>query len=197
MKMNKLWWLLLMFPSLAMAQVNIKGAKVDALTGYTVAGAAANNQVVCGNGTVGTYQASCGIAVATAAALATTPTGCGGGTPIAIGIAANGNANCIAAPGASGTLSDVTGSRSFGTTFTNSGSTAIYVSGYGVTSVGGDTSQITCTVNGIVVWSQQANATVVGYHDGFTCMVPPAGTYSVTTIGTTAVTLGSWTEFVF
>lgn len=101
MKMNKrvLMGLGVTFVCLAtaFAAVNIKGLVVDALTGYTVAGAAASNTVICGNGTVGTYQGSCSIAVATAAALAATPTQCSGGTPLATGIQANGNANCATA----------------------------------------------------------------------------------------------------
>lgn len=141
---------------------------------------------------------SINVNAATATALSTPfPVQCGGALPMATGIQANGNANCTVVPGVRGTLTDVTGARSFGTTFTNLGTTAIYVSGFGTTVTGGDTSQITCTVNGIVVFSQQANATVVGFHDGFACMVPPGGTYTITTSGTTAVSIGAWAEFVF
>lgn len=60
--------------SVAFAAVNVKGLIVDALTGYTVGGAAANNTVICGNGTVGTYQGSCGIAVASATTSTTATT---------------------------------------------------------------------------------------------------------------------------
>lgn len=132
----------------------------------------------------------------TASALAAAPTQCSGTTPVAAGVAANGNANCIPTPGPKGTLNNVTGSRGFGTTYTNSGTTAMYVSGYGVTPSGSATSQINCTVNGIVVYSAQYNATVTNGSDAFTCMVPPGGTYSVTTSGT-SVNLQVWTEFVF
>jgi hypothetical protein len=55
--------MLLVCVTVAFAAVNVKGLIVDALTGFTVAGAAPNNQVICGNGTVGTYQATCGTAV--------------------------------------------------------------------------------------------------------------------------------------
>jgi hypothetical protein len=54
--------MLLVCVTVAFAAVNVKGLIVDALTGYTVAGAAPNNYTLCGNGTVGTYQASCGAA---------------------------------------------------------------------------------------------------------------------------------------
>ena len=131
----------------------------------------------------------------TANALAATPTQCASGS-VSTGVAANGNANCIVIPGASGTLNNLTGSRGFGVTYTNSGSTAMYVSGYGTTPSGGSTSQVNCTVNGITVYSAQYNATVTNGSDAFTCMVPPGGTYSVSTSGTT-VNLAVWTEYVF
>lgn len=181
----------------AWAAVPVVGSIINAKTGFQVNGGAPSGQALCGNGTVGVYSASCPIAAQTAASLASTPTNCSGATPMSQGIAANGNANCAAVPGVGGTLVDVTGSRSIGTTFTNSGSTAIYVSGYVTTTVGGDTSQVTCSVNGLAVWSQQANATVVGNHDAFACMVPPGGAYAIATNGTTSFTLGSWTEFTF
>lgn len=139
---------------------------------------------------------SIGVNAATATALAATPAQCTGGS-FATGIAANGAANCTVIPGANGSLTDVTGSRSFVTVFTNSNTAAMYVSGFGVTTSGGDTSQIDCVVNGIRVWSSQANATVAGGHTGFSCMVPAGGAYSVSASGTTAVTLGGWAEFVY
>jgi hypothetical protein len=102
----------------------------------------------------------------------------------------------VGCPRVSGTLVDVTSSRSFGTVFTN-GTNSIYVSGFGLTTTGGDTSEIDCSSAGVPVWGQQANATVVGGKDGFGFMVPPFGNYQCTTSGTSAVTLGRWTEFVF
>jgi len=151
----------------AWAAVPVIGSIINAETGFQVNSAAPSGQVICGDGTVGTYTASCPIHAASADSYS------------------------------GGTLADVTGSRSIGSTFTNSGSTPIYVSGYVTTTVGGDTSQVTGTVNGLTVWSQQANATVVGSHDAFAFMVPPGGTYSITTSGTTTFTLGSWTEFTY
>lgn len=82
------------------AQVNGKFAKVDATQGYTVNGAAPNNQTLCGNGTAFTPATACPIAASTAGALAATPHQCSGSTPLATGVAANGDANCAAAPAA-------------------------------------------------------------------------------------------------
>lgn len=131
---------------------------------------------------------------ATATALATAPNPC---TPplFAGGIDVHGNSiNC---GGVTGTISDLTTLRSFGNAFTNSHTTAIYVSGFGTTSSSGDTSQISCSVNGMLVWVQQANATLAGHGVGFTMMVPPGAIYRCDVLGSTAVTLGGWTEFVF
>jgi hypothetical protein len=152
----------------ALAAVPIKGSIIDALTGFTVNGAAPSGQALCGNGTVGVYASSCAIHAASADSIS------------------------------GGTLVDVTSSRAIGTTYTNSGAAPLYVSGYVATGVGGDDSQVNCIVNGIKVWSNQANATVVGFHDAFTCMVPPSGTYEITTEGSeTGFSLGLWSEFTF
>lgn len=200
---NKVWFatiLVVVAVGIAAAQVPGIFTTVNATVGYLINGAAPNGQAICGNGTAGVYSASCAISVQTAntaTALVNTPTQCSGSTPYASGIQAGGDAICVAAPVVSGTLANVTASRAIGTTYTNSGSNAVYVSGFVVTTVGGDTSEVTCTVNGIQVWSNQANATVVNYNTGFTCMVPPGGTYAITTAGTTSFSLGSWTEFTF
>lgn len=218
--------LVLLVASSAFAQVNLNGATVNASVGYQLSGNAPNGHVLCGNGLRYVDAASCGsttiyafdgnfttttsgstvtvhlatnitVNAATASALSTAfPVQCGGSLPMATGIQANGTANCTPVPGPPGTLTDVTGSRAFGTTFTNGGTAALYVSGFGVTTTGGDTSQIDCTVNGIPTWGQQANATVVGAHTAFTSMVPAGGTYVCVASGTTAVTLGKWTELV-
>lgn len=152
--------IMLMLTASLQAQVNGKFAKVDATQGYTVNGAAPNNQVLCGNGTTAVFTASCGTVsvpfyqtitlastalpqrfftdynatyfavtdegpgagtlielhstlpisvtgnaatATTAAALSGTPTQCSGSAPLATGIAANGNANCTAAPASVGT----------------------------------------------------------------------------------------------
>lgn len=195
--------------------VNIKGAIVDATAGYTFNGAAPNGHVLCGNGSEYVDASSCG-------ASANYQTMQSNGTPLtqradlnfstdftlsdtspsttvtlAVPITSLCQTSGTHCPPVSGTLTDVTGSRSFGATFTNSGTTAIFVSGFGVTTTGGDTSQIDCTVGGIPTWGQQANATIVGGHTGFSSMVPPGATYECVETGTTAVTLGKWTEFVF
>lgn len=216
--------------------VNIKGAIVDATTGYTFGGTAPNNHVLCGNGSEYVDAASCGTVASpnyqtmqnngtpltaradlnfdpdftlsdtspsTTVALAATISSTAANSLALGGTAASfycmtSGLHCPVAPPVSGTISDVTGSRSFGSNFTNSGTTAIYVSGFGVTTSGGGTSQMTCIVNGIAAGSWQANATVAGDHSGFSCMVPPGMIYQVdaTSTGTT-LTLGSWTEFVF
>jgi hypothetical protein len=46
--------------TVAFAAVNVKGLIVDALTGYTVGGAAPSNHTLCGNGTVYVDAAACG-----------------------------------------------------------------------------------------------------------------------------------------
>lgn len=247
---------LLLVSLAAQAQTNGKFASVDATLGYTVGGAAPNNQMLCGNGTRAVFQPACGtvsvpfyqtiqlnggslpqrfilnfdsnfsvsdtspsttvhlastISVDTSGNAATatnavnaanatnatnaTNANAVGGVPLS-GLCQTSGTGCPIPPGVSGTLNVVTGSRGFGTTFTNANATAIYVSGYGITPSGGATSQINCTVNGTVVYSAQHNATVTNGSDPFTCMVPAGGTYSVTTSGT-AVNLQSWTEFVF
>lgn len=58
--MKKTLILLTLLSSALHAQVNIKGAKVDATQGYTVNGAAPNNQPLCGNGTAFLPAANCG-----------------------------------------------------------------------------------------------------------------------------------------
>lgn len=45
----------------ALAQVNVNGANINATLGYQVNGAAPNNYVLCGNGTRGVYQVTCGV----------------------------------------------------------------------------------------------------------------------------------------
>jgi hypothetical protein len=94
---NKVWFgAALLFVAVAVAAAQVPGffSICNAITGYQVNSAAPNGQVICGNGTVGTYSASCAINSATATALAATPTQCSGSTPVSTGIAANGNANC-------------------------------------------------------------------------------------------------------
>lgn len=64
----------------AVAQVPIVGSIINAVTGYTVNGAAPSGQVICGNGTVGVFASSCAISVssATSATTATNSTQVGG-----------------------------------------------------------------------------------------------------------------------
>lgn len=60
--MKKILIQLLLLSAALHAQVPIKGSTVDATQGYTINGAAPNNQPLCGNGTKAVFQASCGTA---------------------------------------------------------------------------------------------------------------------------------------
>lgn len=203
--MRKFWWLgamLLVCVAVAFAAVNVKGLIIDAITGYTVAGAAANNTAICGNGTVGTYQASCGIAVASASvatALATTPAQCSGGTPLATGIAANGNANCTAAPSA-GTVSDhnVTSSRVLGGVYQNTSVNLMLVHGYFITAGSGEANFTAFTDTSssptIASWGAQYGATTGGANNGFFFSVVPGSYYKLVASGSDVGSLASWYE---
>lgn len=57
---NKVFATVVLLAGMAHAQVNVKGATVDATQGYTINGVAPNNQVLCGNGSKAVFAASCG-----------------------------------------------------------------------------------------------------------------------------------------
>lgn len=107
------------------------------------------------------------------------------GTPSAVVLTnATGTAgNLDAGVGAGQTWQIVTGSRAFGTTYTNSTSKSIMVfiscSGSGVNTI---------TVGGVAIGSFQANASAVNSNASF--IVPAGATYVVST----GATLAKWSE---
>jgi hypothetical protein len=128
------------------------------------------------------------------------------GTNITVSVADNSGANATdititgaTPPAVTGTFTDQTGSRIFGTTYQNTAGAVMHVSGYGTTS-GSSTSNMSCRIGisspSTVEYSSDVNATVSSGHAGFTCDVPDQWYYSVTASG--AITgVGSWTELVF
>lgn len=75
-------------------------------------------------------------------------------------------------------IHDNTGSRSFGTTYTNSTGAEMYVSGYGNTT-GGHVASVQCLVNGVAVFANTVGATVDNGACGFSFIVPSGATYSI------------------
>lgn len=73
---------------------------------------------------------------------------------------------------------DVTGSRSFGTTYTNTYGYGIHVTGYGTTS-GSSVGSVQCLVNGGSDFANTVAATVSGGACGFSFVVPPGATYEI------------------
>jgi hypothetical protein len=185
MKMTKrkaLWMyaavLVIGLAAVAAAQVPVVGSIIDAAIGYTVNHAAPSGQVLCGNGSVGTFASSCAANAGTATQLAATPAQCPVGQN-ATGIQANGTANCSPAP----IKSDVTASRTFGSTYHNTGSTLLYVTGYGQVQGGSGDSQISCLMGpsspSVTTWSMTDSFTVAGEPAGFVCLIPPGYYYEV------------------
>jgi hypothetical protein len=97
MTKNKALWMyvavLVVCVAAAAAQVPVVGSIVDAAIGFTLNHAAPSGQVLCGNGSVGTFATSCAANAGTATQLAATPPQCTGGL-VSTGIQANGTANC-------------------------------------------------------------------------------------------------------
>lgn len=94
---------------------------------------------------------------------------------------------------AAATQTDVTGSRSFGTTFTNLSSTqTMQVTGWG-NNAGSATARINFIADGVTIWSATYGATVSGGASGFTGIVLPGKTYEVTVSGD-ITGLGKWVE---
>lgn len=87
---------------------------------------------------------------------------------------------------AAGTQVDVTGSRSFGSTYQNTGSTLRYVEGYGNTS-GSSTGNLRCLTGAgspsVTVWGNSVTATVSSGLAGFSCIVPAGYFYAITVAG--------------
>ena len=96
-------------------------------------------------------------------------------------------------------VTDVTASRSFSTVFTNTTTSAMYVSGWANTASGGSVGGIQCNIGpttglGEKVWSQVETATNVPGDIGFTCMVPASYSYQIVTAGAVG-TLAKWFEY--
>jgi fibronectin-binding autotransporter adhesin len=104
-----------------------------------------------------------------------------------------------AVPAQTATRNDVTGSRSFGTTYTNSSGGVMYVTGYGNTR-GSAVGSVACFVNGDADFANTATATIDGGACGFSFVVPSGGTYQIqanTLASDTGVTgVGKWIETV-
>jgi hypothetical protein len=193
---NKVWFgaaLVVCAVMVAAAQVPILGTIINATVGFTVGGTAPSGQVICGDGSVGSYSASCPINAATAAALAATPTQCAAGQN-ATGINANGNANCTVAA----TQTDVTGSRSFGSTYHNVGTIPLFIQGYGQITGGSGDSQISCLAGpssaSVTIWSMTDSFTIPGEPAGFACMIAPGYYYSVAVVHDISSTPNQWNE---
>lgn len=98
------------------------------------------------------------------------------------------------------TRNDVTGSRSFGSTFTNTSGGLMLVEGYGNTA-GGSVASVACFINGDQGFSDTDGGTAVGGACGFSFSVPPGQTYEVqintmTDGGHGVTTLGKWIETI-
>lgn len=93
---------------------------------------------------------------------------------------------------------DVTGSRVFGTTYQNTATVAMYVSGYGSITGGGGDSTISCndgpSTPSNIVWSNVVEATVAGSHVAFNCVIPASYFYSVTVNNIISGTPTKWFE---
>lgn len=76
------------------------------------------------------------------------------------------------------TRNDVTGSRSFGTTYTNSSSGVMYVTGYG-NMQGNDIGSVQCFVNGDGDFASTATASINNGACGFSFVVPSGATYEI------------------
>ncbi len=94
------------------------------------------------------------------------------------------------------TLTDVTGSFTFGTTYQNTGVLPLQISGYGTITGGSGDSMIMCNMGtaspSSTPWSTNTTATVSGEHVGFSCIIPPSYFYSVTVTNIISGTPGKW-----
>ena len=96
-----------------------------------------------------------------------------------------------------GTVADVTGSRSIGSTYQNTSGSLMIVSGFGSTT-GSAWAAVTCTIGPssptLAVYAAQYGATTDTEPAGFFCAVPNNYFYSVTTTGTATFSLTKWIE---
>lgn len=84
----------------------------------------------------------------------------------------------IAALAVHSTRNDVTGARSYGTTYTNTSGGVMYVTGYGTT-VGSTVGSVQCVVNGGGDFANTVGATVDGGACGWSFVVPAGSTYGI------------------
>lgn len=123
--------------------------------------------------------------------------------------AAGTSGNCVTWDGSAGvgdfgtpcgvavTQNVVTGSRSFGTTYHNTG-VAELLSGYGTITGGSGDSKITCSTGpstaSVVVYANTTSATISGEFVGFNCLVPAGYFYSITVTNLISSSPGQWVE---
>lgn len=106
-----------------------------------------------------------------------------------------------ALPPVIGTRYNVTSSRAFGTTYTNTYGAPITVTGYGVT-IGGSVGSVACFVNSVADFANTVGGTVDNGVCGFSFTVPQGATYQVVANsltngqGTAVSSIGVWIETV-
>lgn len=107
----------------------------------------------------------------------------------------------VSVPLAAATRYDVTGSRSFGSTYTNPYGLPMTVTGYGITS-GSSVGSVQCFVNGAGDFANTVGATVNNGACGFSFDVPTGATYEVVANtltngqGSAVSAVGKWIETV-
>ncbi|MGH7594676.1 MAG: hypothetical protein ACRELE_12620 [Gemmatimonadales bacterium] len=98
-----------------------------------------------------------------------------------------------------GTQIDVTSSRAFNTIFTNSATSEILVTGYGITG-GSSVGSVEAQVSGISVFAQTCTATISAGTCGFSFAVPAGAAYVIFAntktngMGTSVGNVGKWIE---
>lgn len=200
--MKKTLVLLTLLSAALHAQVPIKGTTVDATQGYTVNGAAPNNQPLCGNGTLFVPAANCGTVVAPFY-----QTIQGNGSALPQRFILNFDSNFTVNDSSPSTtvhltpIAQTSVTTTFGTVRQNTTGRPLFVTGFGTISGGSGDSRITCSDGltsglGITLWSNTTTATNAGSPVAFTCGNPiPAGYfYSVTVTNIISGTPGSWVE---
>lgn len=101
---------------------------------------------------------------------------------------------------AAGVPVDVTGSRTFGTIYTNTNAFTLQASGFGVAVTGSATNNISCLVGPtspptMIVWSETNGATTAGGAAGFICpRIPATWFYEVNKTNDLSATPSSWIE---
>ena len=171
-----------------------QNATAVAITGGTITGLSSALPVASG-GTGATTSTGTGDTVRATSPTLVTPAL---GTPSAVVLTnATGTANSLnAGIGVNQTWTDVTASRAYGTTYTNSTGKPIAVSVSGTATGGGNGSFVHIVyVNGNEIAYQTTYAANAGYRHSVFFIVPNGATYSVTgTGGILSTTLYLWSE---